>query len=406
MSKKNRVFLLVMDSVGIGGAPDADQYFNGDHSDQGSNTVLHIIEFMRAHGGVKWDNLARLGLGQALLASTGDCPKELVSQTPLGIGGAAREYSQGKDTPSGHWEIAGAPARWDWHYFPNEIPAFPKALTDEILQKTGIEFIGNKHASGSLIIDELGEEHVRTGKPIAYTSVDSVFQIAAHENYFGLERLYRLCEQVAEIVHPLKLGRVIARPFIGEAGNFIRTSNRHDYAIAPPAPTILDYAQKQGHTTIAIGKIRDIFSGRGIGESYTGLPDDGLFDHLVAVAKTAPEGALIFANFVEFDSAYGHRRDPLGYASHITWFDQRLTELLEAMRPDDLLIITADHGNDPTWPGTDHTREKVPFLLYAKSKKLAIKAAEIGDTDFADIGKTALGYLEIKGGPNGRDVLK
>ena len=393
---KRRVFLVVMDSVGIGGAHDAATF-----GDEGSNTVGHIVEFMRAHSNFGLPNLAKMGLGTALEIATGQNFPELNAEMQ-GVAAAAVEHSMGKDTPSGHWEIAGLPVPWDWHYFPNEIPCFPQDLLNRIQIKTGVEFIGLKHASGTAIVDELGAEHVKTGKPIAYSSVDSVFQIAAHEEIFGLESLYQLCKEVAEFVHPLKVGRVIARPFIGDNGDFQRTANRHDYAIAPPSPTMLDRAQAAGHKTVSIGKISDIFSGSGIDESHVSMPDQQLFDVLDAQVRSAPSGALVFANFVEFDSLFGHRRDPLGYANALSWFDERLGQLMDELREDDLLIITADHGNDPTYKGNDHTRENVPALFYGRN----IKPRNAGRIDFADIGATALHYLDVPLGPFGRTILE
>ncbi len=393
---KKRVFLIVMDSVGIGGAIDA-----ADYGDEGSNTVGHIIEHMRNKRPLCVPNLAKLGLGTALEIATNDSFDEIGAHQ-IGAAAAANEHSQGKDTPSGHWEIAGVPVPWEWHYFSNETPCFSNALLDEIKSKAGTEFIGLRHSSGTAIIDELGDEHLRTGKPIAYSSVDSVFQIAAHEEVFGLERLYKLCKDVAKIVHPMKVGRVIARPFVGDVGDFHRTSNRHDYAIAPPDLTILDRAQKAGIHTIAIGKISDIFSGRGIDVSLAGKPDAELFDDLDTQITNANAGSLIFANFVEFDSLYGHRRDSEGYAGALEWFDRRLGTALENLREDDLLIITADHGNDPTYKGNDHTRERVPALFY--SPNMAVQ--KLGQIDFADIGATALAHLDVECGAFGKNILK
>lgn len=385
-----------MDSVGIGGAVDA-----ADYGDEGSNTVGHIIEHMRNRNPLQIPNLAKLGMGTALGIATNDRFDEIGSHQ-MGMAAAANEHSQGKDTPSGHWEIAGVPVPWSWHYFLDEIPCFPEELLNEIRAATGVEFIGNKYASGTAIIDELGEEHMRTGKPIAYTSVDSVFQIAAHEEIFGLDRLYQLCKDVAKIVHPMKVGRVIARPFIGEDGQFERTSNRHDYAIAPPDLTILDRANAAGIQTIAIGKISDIFSGQGIDISLAGKPDKELFDDLDQQVFGAIPNTLIFANFVEFDSLFGHRRDPEGYAQALEWFDERLGAVLKNLQENDLLILTADHGNDPTFKGNDHTRERVPALFYSPN----LTAQNIGQIDFADIGATALAHLGVELGPFGKNIFK
>ncbi len=392
---KKRVFLVVMDSAGIGGAPDAEAF-----GDKGANTIGHIIEYMRDHGSIRIPHLARLGLGAALEASVNKTYREL-SSAQIGFAGAAREISNGKDTPSGHWEIAGVPVPWDWHYFPNQTPCFSEKLRGDIYAQTGTEFIGLKHASGTAIIDELGVTHIKSGKPIAYTSVDSVFQIAAHEKTYGLDRLYALCESVAKIVHPMRVGRVIARPFIGEENNFKRTSNRHDYAIEPPSDTILDRAMAVGHHTIGIGKIRDIFSMRGLQEVHAGMPDRDLFDKLDHALETAPNGSLIFANFVEFDSLFGHPRNPIGYARALEWFDERLGNFTGNMRDNDMLIVTADHGNDPTWHGNDHTREQVPVLGYSP----VLEARDIGQREFSDIGASVLDYLGIGAGPSGKSFL-
>ncbi len=379
-----RAFLIVIDSVGIGGAPDADQFFNGDLPDTGANTVAHIAET----AGLRVPTLDALGLGAAVkLASGTDAPG--LTQTPTGAWGAATEISRGKDTPSGHWELAGVPVPWDWTVFPDQTPAFPDDLTAEICAKAGTDgILGNRHASGTVIITEEGEAHVKTGWPICYTSADSVLQIAAHEDHFGLDRLYKLCADLAPTLHGMKVGRVIARPFIGEPGNFTRTANRKDFAIAPPAATICDYVHDAGHTVHAVGKIGDIFSMRGIDDLRKGR-DAKLMDHIHDLSAEAEDGAFIFANLVEFDSEYGHRRDPQGYAKHIEWFDAELAKLLPKLRTGDLLIVTADHGNDPTWPGTDHTRERVPILVHG------IGAKELGQLAFTDVAATIATHLNV-----------
>ncbi|MEM9785187.1 MAG: phosphopentomutase [Pseudomonadota bacterium] len=379
-----RVFLIVIDSVGIGGAPDAHKFFNGDLPDSGANTVAHIAQAVGIHG----PTLDGLGLGAAVkLASGMDAPG--LGQTPDGAWGAATEISPGKDTPSGHWELAGVPVPWDWHVFPDTVPAFPADLTAEICAKAGTDgILGNRHASGTAVIVEEGAEHLRTGWPICYTSADSVLQIAAHEDHFGLDRLHKLCADLAPTLHAMKVGRVIARPFIGEAGSFSRTANRKDFAIAPPAPTICDYVHEAGRKVYAVGKIGDIFSMRGIDDLRKGR-DAQLMDHIHDLADEAVEGALIFANLVEFDSEYGHRRDPKGYAKHIAWFDAELAKLLPKLRNDDLLIVTADHGNDPTWVGTDHTRERVPVLVHG------IGAKALGQLAFADVSASVADHLSV-----------
>ncbi|MTH64368.1 phosphopentomutase [Paracoccus shanxieyensis] len=381
---QNRAFLIVMDSVGIGGAPDAAQFFNGTLPDSGANTLGHIAQARALH----MPHLDALGLGAALqLASGARAPG--LGATPQGIWGAATEVSPGKDTPSGHWEIAGVPVPWDWHYFPDTRPSFPPDLSARIAQAAGTEgILGNEHASGTEIIARLGAQHLRTGWPICYSSADSVLQIAAHEDSFGLQRLYRLCQDVAAMVHPMRVGRVIARPFTGAEGGFSRTGNRRDFAIAPPGQTILDAAQAAGRQTYAVGKIGDIFSHRGIAQLHKGS-DAVLADHLIRLADQAAPGSLTFANFVEFDSLYGHRRDVEGYAAALEWFDAVAGQVLARLRPGDLAIFTADHGNDPTWPGTDHTRERVPVLGWGYG------ARAIGQVGFADIAASVAAHLGL-----------
>ncbi len=379
-----RAFLIVIDSVGIGGAPDADQFFNGDVPDTGANTVGHIAD----SAGLNVPVLDALGLGAAVrLASGFDAPG--LGAVPTGAWGAATEVSRGKDTPSGHWELAGVPVPWDWHTFPDTDPAFPEDLTAEIRAKAGTDgILGNRHASGTAVIEEEGPAHLKSGWPICYTSADSVLQIAAHEEAFGLERLLKLCKDLAPTLHAMKVGRVIARPFVGEPGSFSRTANRKDFAIAPPSPTICDYVHDAGRKVYAVGKIGDIFSMRGIDDLRKGR-DAALMDHLHDLAAEADDGALVFANLVEFDSEYGHRRNPQRYADHLAWFDQGLAALLPKLRPDDLLIVTADHGNDPTWVGTDHTRERVPVLVHG------IGARALGQLAFTDVAASIATHLDV-----------
>ncbi|WP_411892242.1 phosphopentomutase [Yoonia sp. SDW83-1] len=379
-----RAFLIVIDSVGIGGAPDADQFFNGDVPDTGANTVGHIADT----AGLNVPALDALGLGAAVkLASGFDAPG--LGAVPAGAWGAATEVSRGKDTPSGHWELAGVPVPWDWHTFPDTDPAFPEDMTAEIRAKAGTDgILGNRHASGTAVIEEEGPAHLKSGWPICYTSADSVLQIAAHEEAFGLERLLKLCKDLAPTLHAMKVGRVIARPFVGEPGSFSRTANRKDFAIAPPSPTICDYVHDAGRKVYAVGKIGDIFSMRGIDDLHKGR-DAALMDQLHDLAEEAEDGALVFANLVEFDSEYGHRRNPQGYADHLAWFDQGLAALLPKLRPDDLLIVTADHGNDPTWVGTDHTRERVPVLVHG------IGARALGQLAFTDVAASIATHLGV-----------
>lgn len=365
-----RAFLVVMDSVGIGGAPDAGDFFNGAVPDVGANTLAHIAQACAdglATGGraglLKMPNLDRLGLGLSVTLASGVRPPGL-GQDPRGNWGAATEVSSGKDTPSGHWELAGVPVPWDWHYFPDKGEAFPRDLVQKTCEIAGVDgILGNCHASGMTIIEALGAEHMRNLQPICYTSADSVFQIAAHEETFGLDRLLTLCEALAPYLHGMKVGRVIARPFVGnpETG-FTRTINRRDYAIKPPAPILTNWVQDAGNKVYGVGKIGDILSMQGLDEVRKGS-DETLMDHLGDLIDTAEDGSLTFANFVEFDSLYGHRRDVSGYARALEWFDREIGALIKSLRRGDIMVLTADHGNDPTWVGTDHTRERVPVLI-------------------------------------------
>ncbi|RPE66335.1 phosphopentomutase [Pacificibacter maritimus] len=401
-----RAFLIVMDSVGLGGAPDADTFFNGDVPDTGANTLAHIAQACaegRADEGrlgpLKLPHLEAMGLGAAMAHATSDpMPGFLVP--PTGLYGVAKEISRGKDTPSGHWELAGVPVPWDWGGFPNTQPAFPEDLMEMAASLCGAGgTLANCHASGTAVIEEFGDEHVKTGWPILYTSVDSVLQIAAHEDHFGLDRLLKLCADLAPVLHEMKIGRVIARPFLGtsETG-YARTQNRKDYAIAPPSPTLLDWAHEAGRKTYAIGKIGDIFSMRGIDDLRKG-DDATLFDHLCDVAVEAPDGSFVFANFVEFDSLYGHRRDVSGYARHLEWFDAQIPRLIPLLKDGDLVIFTADHGNDPTWVGTDHTREMVPVLGLGTGLK------PIGEVNFVDVAASIADHLNIPAQGRARSFL-
>ncbi len=406
-----RAILVVLDSVGCGGAPDAADY--GDPArggDAGANTLAHVAQACARgdavagrRGPLALPNLDAAGLGAAVRLASGDATPGLVA-APTGFWGAATEVSRGKDTPSGHWELAGVPVPWDWHYFPRTRPAFPSDLTDRVAQLAGTDgILGNCHASGTAIVDELGQRHVETGWPICYTSADSVFQIAAHEDAFGLDRLLALCRDIAPELHAMKVGRVIARPFAGTDGAFVRTANRTDYAVAPPGATICDHVQSHGGQVHAVGKIGDIFSMQGIDTVDKGTDAD-LLEALVDRLASAGAGSLTFANFVEFDSLYGHRRDVAGYAAHLEWFDAALPRLRTAMRPGDLMILTADHGNDPTWHGNDHTRERVPVLAFGPGPPLD-RPREIGLRSFADVAATVADWLDLPPIGPGRSFL-
>ncbi|MBT8474594.1 MAG: phosphopentomutase [Rhodobacteraceae bacterium] len=401
----SRAFLVVMDSVGAGGAPDADSFFNDGVPDTGANTLAHIAQACaegRADDGrtgpLAMPNLDALGLGAAVRLASGDATPGLEA-SPKGLWGAATEASRGKDTPSGHWELAGVPVPWDWHFFPKADPAFPDDLVAEVCRLADVTgILGNRHASGTVVIEEEGARHIETGWPICYTSADSVFQIAAHEEHFGLDRLLALCEGLAPTLHAMKVGRVIARPFVGDPGNFERTPNRHDYAIDPPAPTLCDWVQQAGRRVQAVGKIGDIFSMRGIDEVRKG-PDADLMEHLMSYIAEAPDGSLTFANFVEFDSIYGHRRDIAGYARALEWFDAQIPRMLASLRPDDFILFTADHGNDPSWTGTDHTRERVPVVGFGRGLR------EVGQVAFTDVAASVAMHLDVPAQGPGRSFL-
>lgn len=396
-----RAFLIVMDSVGCGGAPDAAEF-----GDAGSNTLGHIAQACAAgradegrSGPLRMPQLDALGLGAAVELASGVKPPGF-GALPQGRWGAATEISRGKDTPSGHWELAGVPVPWEWTYFPDTVPAFPDDLVALVCKLAGTDgILGNCHASGVPIIAEHCEAHLRTGWPICYTSADSVFQIAAHEEAFGLERLLKLCADLAPHLHAMKVGRVIARPFTGGPGDFKRTANRRDFAIAPPAPTLLDWVADAGRATHAIGKIGDIFSMRGIGKLWKGKNDLDLFDHLDRLAAEAEDGSLTFANFVEFDTLYGHPRDVAGYARALEWFDGRVGGFLARLRPGDLAIFTADHGNDPTWTGTEHTRERVPVIC------AGLGSGGLGQVAFVDVGASIAAHLGVAAQGPGRSFL-
>ena len=394
-----RALLVVLDSVGIGGAPDAARY-----GDTGSDTVGHIAEAcaegrgdrpgLRA-GRLRLPNLAALGLGLACEGATGRTPPGLAPAGAVrALWGHAVETAAGKDTPSGHWEIAGVPVLEAFGHFPDTRPAFPPALIAALVEEAGLPgILGDRHASGTVIIDELGAEHVRTGRPIAYTSADSVFQIAAHEDAFGLERLYETCRIARRLCDPYRVGRIIARPFVGDAETgFRRTGRRKDFSVAPPADTLLDVAEAAGRTVVTVGKIGDIFAHRATGEEVKPGGNAACLAAALAAFAALPEGGLVFLNLVDFDTEHGHRRDVPGYAAELEAFDARLPDLAAALGPGDLCLVTADHGNDPTWHGTEHTREQVPVLAFGPG----IAPGSIGRRDtFADIGASVAAHLGL-----------
>ncbi len=404
-----RAFLFVLDSFGIGGAPDAAEF-----GDDGADTLGHIAEFCAAGAGdreglregpLTLPNMSALGLLHAAKLANKRLPAGMsLPERVFGLYGAASEVSRGKDTPSGHWEIAGTPVAFDWGYFPAEGDAFPAELIEAICRESKVPgILGNCHASGTDIIAQYGEEHMRTGKPICYTSSDSVFQIAAHEQSFGLERLLEFCQTVRRLLDDYNIGRVIARPFVGTTSrDFARTGNRRDYSVLPPEPTLLDRLTEAGRTVHAVGKIADIFAHQGIGRMIKANGNMELFEATLKAMDEAEDGDLVFTNFVDFDMLYGHRRDVPGYAAALEAFDQRLPDLDRKLKPGDIVILTADHGCDPTWRGTDHTRERVPILVFGPG----VRTRSIGVLpSFAWIGETIAKHLGLPPGLHGRSFL-
>ena len=405
-----RAYIMVLDSFGIGSSADAERF-----GDVGSDTLGHIAQACAAgtadkgrSGKLHLPNLSRLGLGKAAEASTGTFPAGLDENADIiGAYAHASEISSGKDTPSGHWEIAGVPVLFDWGYFKDEENSFPQELLDKLVKRANLPgYLGNCHSSGTVILDQLAEEHMKTGKPIFYTSADSVFQIACHEETFGLDKLYELCEIAREELTEgnYNIGRVIARPFIGDKpGNFERTGNRHDLAVEPPAPTILKkMVDEKGGEVVSVGKIADIYAQVGITKKVKATGIDALFDATLKEMDSAGDNTIVFTNFVDFDSAYGHRRDIPGYAAALELFDRRLPEMLSRVKGDDILILTADHGCDPSWHGTDHTRENVPVLSYGPN----VKPGSYGHREtFADIGQTVATYFGLSPMDYGKSIL-
>lgn len=379
-----RAIILVMDSFGIGNAPDAKQF-----GDLGANTFAHIAQqyFKQTGSLLSLPNLSALGLVDACIAAGKEDFPIADYTLKQGAYAYAAEMSSGKDTPSGHWEMAGVPVLFDWGYFTDKTASFPAELIDKINADSQYQgMLGNCHASGTDIIAQLGEQHIQTGLPICYTSADSVFQVAAHETHFGLDNLYHYCEQIRGLLNDYNIGRVIARPFVGETSeDFVRTGNRRDYSVLPPAPTVLDKLTAAQGQVISVGKIADIFAHQGITTTTKANGIDALLDATIEHLSSAAQNSLIFTNLVNFDQDFGHRRDVLGYANALVAFDLRLPEIYQAMNDDDILFLTADHGCDPTWPGNDHTREYVPILSYHHQ----IKSVNLGErTTFADLGQT------------------
>lgn len=394
----SRAFIIMLDSFGLGATPDADKY-----GDAGSDTLRHIAEYCEQgkadkegvrSGPLKLPNLTRLGINGAAMISQGKSIPGLDEHAVIQAAyGCAAEKSLGKDTQSGHWEMAGVPVLFDWGYFQPTYPSFPETLIHELVTQANLPgVLGNRHASGTVIIDELGEEHQKTGKPIVYTSADSVFQIAAHEESFGLQRLYDLCEVTRKLVDPYNIGRVIARPFTGSPGSYKRTGSRRDYATPPPAPTLLDELVKAGGEVIAIGKVADIYAHQGVTRMVKAVGNEELFATLIKEAKTAPDRSITFVNLVDFDMLYGHRRDVVGYAKALEDLDAWFPAFEKELRAGDIAMITADHGCDPTWHGSDHTREYVPVIAFGP----AVTPGAIGKREtFADIGQSIAKHLGL-----------
>src|SRR5471030_2317664 len=366
-----RAFILLLDSFGLGATPDAAKY-----NDVGANTFGHIASSVAKSGKpMALPTMEKLGLAAAAHTASGLWAEGFAQRDGFTAAyGAARERSTGKDTQSGHWEIAGVPVEFDWGYFPKTVPSFPAELTAKLQALTGVPgFLG-----------------------------DSVMQIAAHEESFGLERLYEVCEIAFKLVEPYNIGRVIARPFKGANGKYTRTTNRHDYAVAPPAPTLLDHVKDGGGEVIALGKISDIFATQGVSRVVKGVDNMALFDALMKVEEEAGDGSLTFVNFVDFDQAFGHRRDVVGYSNALHEMDARLPEFVAKLKEGDLVVITADHGCDPTWPGSDHTREHIPMIFFGPG--VQPQALGISET-FSDIGQTLAHHLGVKPLSNGSNLL-
>jgi phosphopentomutase len=390
------VILIVLDSVGIGAAPDAAEY-----GDAGANTLANLAE---AVGGIRLPTLRQMGLGNipALMPSGIPIRGVPAVDQPLADYGAMREVSRGKDTTTGHWEIAGLELEHGFHLFPKGPPSFPPELVAAFEAKTGRRLIGNQAASGTAIIEELGARQMREGAWIAYTSADSVFQIAAHEEIIPLNELLRACETARALCNPYRVGRVIARPFVGRPGAFRRTDNRRDYSYPLPEPTVLDRLKAAGVPVIGVGKIEDIFDQRGLTRSFHTNTTRASQQQVMELARGRADG-LIFANFIDFDMLYGHRRDARGYAAALEQTDLFFGGLLAVLHPEDWLMITADHGNDPTFHGTDHTREYVPLLVYRLSRPGRSLGIRHG---FYDVAQSLASIFGLPPMPRGETFVK
>jgi len=389
MPRSGRTALIVLDGIGVGELPDAGRF-----GDEGSNTLRNTA---LAVGGLNLPHLGRLGLGHLL-----DLPGVPPDPAPIGCFGRMAEQAAGKDTTTGHWELAGVILDRPFPVYPN---GFPREVIDAFTAAIGRGVLGNKPASGTAIIDELGEEHMRTGKPIVYTSADSVFQIAAHEEIIPVEQLYEMCQIAREILQgEHAVGRVIARPFVGQPGNFQRTARRKDFSLPPPRPTVLDRLVAAGVPVFSVGKIEDIFAGQGITAGQRTKNNMETVDGVISRLRTEAGPCLVFANCIDFDMLYGHRNDPEGMARALAEFDARVPEILDSLRPGDLLIVVGDHGNDPTTPSTDHSREYTPLLCYSPNGRAGVSLGT--RATFADVAATLAEYFAVEPPEAGTSFLK
>lgn len=390
-----RAVVIVIDSFGIGYLPDAEKY-----GDTGANTALHICETMN---GAKWPNLQKMGLGNASLLLGNELPGCKAVTEPTASYGVMMEKSPGKDTTTGHWEIAGLELTKPFTVFPPEYPSFPEKLVKDFVDKIGRAVLGNVAASGTAIIEELGEEHMKTGNPIIYTSGDSVFQIAAHEEIIPVEELYSMCRTARDLCDQYQVGRVIARPFVGRPGNFLRTKGRKDFSIAYDGVSIFDFLKEKGVNTVGVGKIGDIFVERNINDSYHDKGNPACMARTEELLrKKIKTKEFLFVNYVDTDMNYGHRRDVKGYHDAVQAVDEHLGRVQEIIEEDDLLIITADHGCDPTFRGTDHTREYVPLLSYQKG----MSGNSLGIREqFSDISASVARFFHLSGFPKGESYI-